>query len=148
MKHKEAKSYKGFEVWFHAFQMTLKMHLYIVFIILMIQFLIVFLYWLLLRTSELMLIVKAFFSFSYVHMIKATKFFIVKSLFIFLMAQVTWLLYPIMLTRFKQKSREIMKDEHLRGSQLLTEEELRKLVLKRIEEEYIRYRENSKGGER
>lgn len=136
MKYKEARTYKGFEAWYHALQMTLKMHLYIVLSILLLQFLIVFLYWLLLRTEELMLVLRAFFSFSYLHMIKALKFFVLKSLFIFLLAQVTWLLYPVLLTKFKLKSQEIMKDEHLRGSKLVSEEELKELVIKRIREEY------------
>jgi len=148
MKYKEERTYKGFEVWFHALQMTFKMHLYIVLSILLIQFLAVLLYWILLRPDELILVLRAFFSFSYLHMIKALKFFVMKSLFIFLLAQVTWLLYPMLLARFKVKAREIMKDEHLRGSQLITEEELKSLVMKRIEEEYRRYRENAKGGEK
>lgn len=148
MKYKDPKTYKGFEVWYHALQMTLKMHLYIILIILLLQFLIVFLYWLLLKTEELMLVLRAFFSFSYLHMIKGLKFFVMKSLFVFILAQVTWLLYPVLLARFKVKSQEIMKDEHLRGSRLVSEEELRELVMKRIEEEYRRYRENAKGGER
>ncbi|MEM1672625.1 MAG: hypothetical protein QXT86_11305 [Archaeoglobaceae archaeon] len=148
MKYKAPKTYKGFEVWYHALQMTLKMHLYIILIILLLQFLIVFLYWLLLKTEELMLVLRAFFSFSYSHMIKAVRFFVLKSIFIFLLAQVTWLLYPMLLAQFKAKSQEIMKDEHLRGNKLVSEEELRELVIKRIEEEYRRYRENAKGGER
>lgn len=136
MMYKEAKAFKGFEVWFHAFKMTFKMHMYIILTILMIQFLIVLLYWLLIRTEEFVLIVRAFFSFSFVHMIKAVKYFIVKSLFVFLIVQCTWLLYPALLTRFKMKAQEIMSDQHLRGSQLVTEEELRELVMQRIKKEY------------
>jgi hypothetical protein len=39
------------------------------------------------------------------------------------LASPVWLLYPVALAKFKAKAQEITKDEFLRGSKLLKEEE-------------------------
>jgi hypothetical protein len=58
---------------------------------------------------------------------------------VFKYATPIWLLYPVLLKHFKKKAKKITQDEHLRGTQFVTDEELAKIISKEI-------REKTRGG--
>jgi len=130
--YKETRAYKGFEVCFHSLQMSFKMHLYCVVLILLLHSTLVFLYFLLFRADLIVLFFKALFSFQFQYFPKIFILTLKAGWWVFVLASPVWLLYPRLLVRFKAKAQEIMKDEHLRGSKMLSEEE----ALERLWSEY------------
>jgi type IV secretory pathway TraG/TraD family ATPase VirD4 len=130
--YKEGRAFKGFEVWFHAIQMSFKMHLYCIMMILLLHLAIVFLYFLLFKSDLIVLFFKTLFTFQFQLF---PKFFAVavKSGFVaFLLASPVWLLYPRMLRKFEARAQEITKDEYLRGARLFTEDE----AMEKLSKEY------------
>lgn len=132
--YKQSKAYKGFEVWYHQLQMSFKMHLYTFIIILLLQMIIPALYLVIFRFDIVKLVGEVFIGF-HIHLwLKALILLFKKGFIIFILATPIWLLYPVLLTRFKAKSREIIKDRHLRGTKLISDDELRKIVLNDIKQ--------------
>jgi type IV secretory pathway TraG/TraD family ATPase VirD4 len=127
--YKEAKSYKGFEVWFHAFQMSAKMYLYTFVFVLILHLLIPVCYFVFFNPKAVKLFFSVIFDFSSWHYIPfLVKYFVIKGIWIFILAAPIWFLYPALLARFKIKSAEIIQDKHMRGSMLVDEKEVRKQI--------------------
>ena len=121
--YKESKTYKGFEVWFHALQMSFKMHLYCILTIFLLHFSFVFLYFLIFRHDVLSLFLKVLFSFQFQYFPKLFIISLKAGWWVFVLASFVWLLYPRVLAKFKAKAQEITKDEYLRGARLFREDE-------------------------
>lgn len=130
--YKESKAFKGFEVFFHQLQMGFKMHLYTFLVVLFIHMMIPFLYIVLFETKLVELALTAIFNFYVQFWPKLFLLILKRGFVIFILATPIWLLYPALLKRFKSKSEEIMQDKHLRGSKLINDDELRKIVLNDI----------------
>jgi len=129
--YKEAKTYKGFEIWFHAFQMSAKMYLYTFAFVLLMHLLIPIAYFIFFKPDAVRLFFAILFDFSSWHYIPfMLKYFVIKGVWIFILAIPVWFLYPVLLARFKMKSTEIMADKHLRGSMIVNEKEVRKQIPK------------------
>lgn len=131
--YKESKAFKGFEVWFHVLQMSFKMHLYTFLIVLLIHIMIPFLYIVLFETKLIELAITAVFNFYVQFWPKIFMLILKKGFVVFILSTPVWLLYPVLLKRFKSKSQEIMQDRHIRGSKLILDEELRKIVINDIQ---------------
>jgi len=130
MEYKQAKTYKGFEVWFHSIQMSAKMYLYTFMIVAIIHLSIPLVYMLLFESKMMETIWQVFLGFHVSLWPKALKILLKKGIWIFILATPVWLLYPMLLAKFKLKSKEIMSDKHIRGSKLIEDHELRKKVMK------------------
>lgn len=128
--YKEARAYKGFEAWYHALQMSVKMHLYVFIICLVIHLLIPFLYLLLFDFKTIKLVTWVITSFHFQLIPKAMALLFKKGFLVFILSTPVWLLYPSLLAKFKIKAGSIMKDEHLRGAKLVTDDEVKKLAEK------------------
>ena len=92
--YKETRAYKGFEVWFHSLQMSFKMHLYCVVLILLLHSTLVFLYFLLFRADLIVLFFKALFSFQFQYFPKLFVVAVRAGWVVFVLACPVWLLYP------------------------------------------------------
>lgn len=136
MKYKDPKAYKGFEAWYHAVQMTLKMHFFVFLAILGIQLIGVLLFWFLFKWEELVLVLRGLASFSPAYMSKALQYFVAQSFWFFIAMQWTWVIYPVLLAKFKYQARELMEDKHLRGAMYAEPERVREMLLERIRREY------------
>lgn len=130
--YKEPKAYKGFESWFHAIQMSAKMYLYTFLIVLIIHLSIPALYMILFRTDILTMFLQVIFSFHVSLWPKAFKAVFQYGFWIFILSTPVWFLYPVLLGKFKMKSKAIMQDKHLRGTKLISDDELREIVLRDI----------------
>ncbi len=122
--YKEAKTYKGFEKWFHELQMSFKMHVYTFMIVLLIHLLIPAVYMILFQSKLLGTVIQVFTGFYVQLWPKAIEVLFRKGLWIFLLATPVWLLYPILLTKFKLKAKAITRDEHMRGQRIVEPAEL------------------------
>jgi hypothetical protein len=134
--YKEPRTFKGFEVWWHSVQMTAKMHLTIIFIIFFSQLLLTLLLLYFIHEEIFSLLIELLFSFQFSLFLKALKLLFSRFVMYYLLTTPLWLLYPIMLARFKLKAKGIMRDEFLRGSKLISEDELKKLVMNDIKKEF------------
>ena len=132
--YKEPNTYKGFEQWWHATQMSLKMYIYCFVALLLLHLMIPVLYFILFEPHIIGLFLNAIFSFHFQHMPKFLKYFLKAGWFIFVLATPIWLLYPLLLKKFKKKAEIITQDEHLRGTQLIADVELAKIISKKIKE--------------
>jgi len=132
--YKEPNTYKGFEQWWHATQMSLKMYIYCFIALLLLHLMIPVLYFIFFEPQIIGLFLSAIFSLQLQYLPKFLKFFIRAGWFIFVMATPIWLLYPVLLKKFKARAEKIVKDEHLRGSKLIADEELAKIIKKEIKE--------------
>lgn len=122
--YKEPKSYKGFEKWFHEFQMSAKMYFYTFMIVAIIHLLIPFIYMLLFNFDLLRTVWQVFIGFYVTLWPKAISVLFKKGLWVFILATPVWLLYPTLLAKFKLKAKAIVKDEHLRGQRIVEPSEL------------------------
>lgn len=129
MQYKEAKTFKGFEAWFHSLQMTAKMYIYTFMIVLLIHLLIPAVYMILFQTKLLSTVIQVFLGFHVQLWPKALEVLFRKGLWVFILSTPVWLLFPALLARFKSKSKEIMQDKHLRGQEIVSEGELRNMVI-------------------
>lgn len=132
--YKESKAFKGFEVWFHSIQMSFKMHLYTFLIVLLIHMMIPFLYIVFFETKLVELALTAIFNFYVQFWPKIFMLILKKGFVVFILSTPVWLFYPVLLKRFKSKSEEIMQDRHIRGSKLISDDELKKIVLNDIKQ--------------
>ena len=139
--YKEARTFKGFEAWWHTIQMTMKMHITIMMMIFGLQLFVSFLLFFLFDKRAFNLCLKAFFIFDPHLWWVAVKLIINKLLLYFLLTIPFWLLYPVLLAKFKIKAKNIMRDEFMRGSRLVSEDELRKIVLQDLRKEFENIKE-------
>lgn len=128
--YKEAKTYKGFEKWFHELQMSFKMYLYTFFIVLLIHLMIPAVYMILFQSELLGTVIQVFLGFHVELWPKALLALFKKGFWIFILATPIWLLYPMFLTKFKLKAKAIVKDEHMRGQRIVEPVELISLIRK------------------
>lgn len=128
--YKEPKTYKGFEAWYHGIQMSVKMHLYVFFICSVLHLLIPIVYMLLFDFKTIKLFIWVLTSFHFQLIPKAVSMLFNRGLVIFIFATPVWLLYPLLIRKFKAKAKDIMQDEHLRGAKLLEDKEVATLVEK------------------
>jgi type IV secretory pathway TraG/TraD family ATPase VirD4 len=129
--YKESKGFKGFEVWFHALQMSAKMYVYTFALVLVLHLLLPIVYFIAFRTDDIKLLINIIPNFSLWHYLPTLlKYFALKGLWVFILATPVWLLYPALIARFKMKSAEIMRDKHLRGSMLVDAKEIVKQIPK------------------
>lgn len=133
--YKEAKTFKGFEAWYNQLQMSFKMYVYTFLIVLLIHTIIPPLYLILFRLELLKVVSKVLLGFHLQLWPKAFSLLFREGLVIFILATPVWLLYPALLARFKTKSREIMRDQYLRGSKCIPDDELREIVLNDVKHE-------------
>jgi uncharacterized membrane protein len=80
------------------------------------------------------LFLNAIFSLQFQYLPKILKYFFKAGWFIFILATPIWLLYPLLLRKFKKKAEKITQDEYLRGTQLIADVELAKIIKKEIKE--------------
>ena len=132
--YKEPNAFKGFEHWWHATQMNIKMYIYCFIALLLLHLMIPVLYFIFFEPQIIGLFLNAIFSFQFQHAPKFLKYFFKAGWFIFILATPIWLLYPLLLRKFKKKAEKITQDEHLRGTQLIADEELAKIIKKEIKE--------------
>ncbi len=132
MKYKEPKTYKGFESWFHALQMNAKMYLYIFFILFFIHVFIPLVYMILFKPHILTTVFQVFTGFHVELWPKAVKILFQHGFWVFLLSTPIWLLYPALLARFKHRAKQLMQDQHLRGSKIISDDELRQIIINDI----------------
>lgn len=132
--YKESKAFKGFEVLYHQLQMNFKMYLYTFLIVLLIHMIIPLLYILFFQTKIVELAVTAISNFYVQFWPKLFLLIFQKGFVVFILATPIWLLFPVFLKKFKAKSQEIIQDRHIRGSKLISDDELRKIVLNDIKQ--------------
>jgi len=105
--YKKPSAYKGFEQWWHAYKMTLKMYVKCFFYVLLLYILVSIILW----------------------SVKIGNYHLG-----FILALPVWILYPMWIKKFKKRAEEIVQDEYLRGTQFVTDEELAKIIQKEIKE--------------
>ena len=132
--YKEPSAFKGFEQWWHSIQMSAKMYIYCFIALLLLHLMIPVLYFILFEPQIIGLFLSAIFSLQLQYLPKFLKFFIRAGWFIFILATPIWLLYPFLLKKFKARAKKITQDEHLRGTQLIADEELAKIIKIEIKE--------------
>ena len=128
--YKEPSAFKGFEHWWHAMQMNAKMYIYCFIALLLLHLMIPVLYFILFEPQIIGLFLNAVFSFQFQYLPKLFRYFLRAGWFIFMLATPIWLLYPILLKRFKKRAEKIVEDEHLRGTQLIADGEFTKEIAK------------------
>ena len=105
--YKKPKAYKGFEQWWHEYKMAFKMYVKCFFYVFILYFLVGIILWpISIKDNHLG----------------------------FILALPVWLLYPKLIKNFKKRAEKIVQDEHLRGTKLITDEELAKIIKKEIKE--------------
>jgi len=132
--YKEPNAFKGFEHWWHAMQMNAKMYIYCFVALLLLHLMIPALYFIFFEPQIIGLFLNAIFSLQLQYLPKIFKYFIRAGWFIFILATPIWLLYPILLKKFKARAEKIVQDEHLRGTKLISDVELAKIIKKEIKE--------------
>ncbi len=140
--YKEPKAYKGFETWWHAVQMTAKMHITIICILFCLWFFLALFLFYVFQRKDFSLVLHAFTTFSPQLWFLALKF-LLKSMILYLLICIpVWFLYPVFLLKFKIKAQNIMRDEFLRGQRIIGEEELRRMILRDLRKEFEEVRKN------
>ncbi len=132
--YKEAKSFKGFEVWWHSVQMTLKMYITTFLIVFFLHLFLTFIFIFLFRFDDLKLVFLAFTTFSPHLWIKAVFYLVKISILFFILCSPVWLAFPIFLKKYKVKAEKITRDEHLRGAKVVSEDELKQIIEKDLKE--------------
>ncbi|MFZ6007208.1 MAG: type IV secretion system DNA-binding domain-containing protein [Nitrospirota bacterium] len=129
------QSYKGFETWWNAVRMHMKMSLYIGVAILVAQVVITLILSYFKYGEAWGIVFQYVFynlrSFSMPDIDKlggAIGSLLRSSLLMFLMSFSLWFLYPAIHRKFKHRAKEQSKDRHLRGAELLTAKELNKQI--------------------
>ncbi len=134
--YKEPRAFKGFEAWFHTLQMTAKMHVTIILMIFILWFLLALFLFYVFEKKSFYLVLGAFSTFSPHLWLLALKY-LFRSIFLYLIVlSPVWFLYPILLVKFKIKAQNIMRDEFLRGQKIISEEDLKKLIMKDLRKEF------------
>ncbi len=116
--------------------MTAKMHITIICILFCLWFFLALVLFYLFQGKDFSLILKAFSTFSPSLWWLAFKY-LMKSMILYLLICIpVWFLYPVFLLKFKVKARNIMRDEFLRGQRIISEDELRKVILRDLKREF------------
>lgn len=134
---KKNETYKGFETWFNSLEMTFKMHTHILIMCMLLQALVVIAGGYLLNADLFGLYGK------YVHHIfthfempdlellwKFSKVLLAKSLVIVLPSFAVYLLYPVILAKFKIRATKQAEKKYIRGAQLITVDKLKAAIYK------------------
>ena len=132
--YKEPKTYKGFEQWWHAAQMSTKVYVYCFVSVLIFHLLIPLVYFVVYDSDFISLFFKSVLKFDFKLAAIYGNYFWEAGLKVFKYAIPVWLLYPLLLRRFKKKAEKITQDEHLRGTKMITNKELAKIISKEIRE--------------
>ena len=132
--YKEPKAYKGFEQWWHAVQMSTKVYVYCFVTVLILHLSIPAIYFIAYDRDFIALFLKSILRFEWKLASIYGEYFWKAGLKIFKYAIPVWLLYPVLLKHFKKKSEKITQDEHLRGTKLISDVELAKIISKEIKE--------------
>jgi type IV conjugative transfer system coupling protein TraD len=129
---KKDQSFKGFETWFTAIRMHLKMYLHIGIAILAVQVIITLALsytW----YAEAWREIASFgweslvaFNFGYIqdYVLPAIEILLRKSLGIFILSFALWIIYPSIVAKFKKRSESQSAVQHIRGSKLISPEQL------------------------
>jgi type IV secretory pathway TraG/TraD family ATPase VirD4 len=133
--YKEAKTFKGFEVWWHSVQMTAKMFITTFLIVLFLHLFLTFIFIFLFRFDDLKIVFLAFTTFSPHLWVKAVFYLIKVSILFFILCSPIWLAFPIFLKKYKVKAEKITRDEHLRGAKVISEDELKQIIEKDLKKE-------------
>jgi len=131
--YKEPKAYKGFEQWWHAVQMSTKVYVYCFVTVLILHLSIPAIYFIAYDRDFIDLFLKSILRFQFQYAAIYGEYFWKAGLKIFKYATPIWLLYPLLLRKFKKKAEKITQDEHLRGTKLISDVELAKIISKEIE---------------
>lgn len=127
MKYKDPQSYKGFESWYHAIQMKLKMYLTTAIILVFLHLAVVAGY-LVLFHGDLFHLLGLALQRNIIYVPKVLSLMIKKAIIILVLTTPVWLLYPTMLGWFKKRAVDMMSDQHLRGQKLVSDRELSKQI--------------------
>lgn len=130
--YKEAKTFKGFEYLFHQVQMNLKMHFVCFTCLFFLHLSVPALYLIFFEPKAVGLLLNSVLSFRFDYLLIIVKYLIRKIWVIFILATPVWLLYPVLLGVFKNKAKVITRDEHIRGSRLISDVELIKAIQKEV----------------
>lgn len=132
---KKNETYKGFETWFSSMEMTFKMHVHILMLLLFFQGLVITAGGYLLNNE----LYDLYFKYLY-HIFtrfempdlgllwKFSKVLFIKSLVIVLPSFAVYLLYPIVLTKFKLRANDQAASKYIRGAKLITITALQKAI--------------------
>lgn len=128
-----SKSFKGFELWYNQLLMTLKMYWDTGCVVLFIHFVFLSLYLYLFKRELIWYAFNELLEFraSYAIWSEVGKSVLRGAV----ITAFTWLLYPLLIRWFKGKSRALTDDRHIRGPKLISDKELRRLVLKDIKKQ-------------
>jgi type IV secretory pathway TraG/TraD family ATPase VirD4 len=128
--YKEAKAFKGFEQWWHAAQMSAKVYVYCFVSVLIFHLCIPLVYFVVYDSDFISLFLKSVLRFEWKLASIYGGYFVRAGVKIFIYALPVWLLYPILLLRFKGKAKAIVEDEHIRGTKLIADGEFAKEIAK------------------
>jgi len=127
--YKEPKSYKGFEVIFHGWRMAVKMHMYTFLLVLILHISIPILYLIVFESRYVKIFFYTLTHFDLWNYLPAIASYLIrKSWWIFFGAIPVWILYPTLLGLWKKRALDITRDEHIRGTKLVSEKEFRKMI--------------------
>lgn len=132
--YKEPKKFKGFETWFHTVQMTFKMHFYSFVLLLILHVSVPFFYLLFFDKQTIKLVFEVFSGFYVQYFDESLRLLFKKGVVIFILSSIVWLLYPVLLNFYKSRATRIMQDQHMRGSKLISDDELRNQIQKEEKE--------------
>lgn len=136
--YKEPSAYKGYEASYHSLKMSLKMYLHCFTAVLLLHLLIPVLYFVLFQGDIIRLFFNVIFNFQFQHIPKFFRYFSHAGRLIFILATPVWLLFPLLLKIFKARARAIVKDEYIRGTKLIPDKELAKIIKKETKKDHIR----------
>ncbi|OPY67105.1 MAG: Coupling protein TraD [Syntrophorhabdaceae bacterium PtaU1.Bin034] len=132
---KKDETYKGFETWFNAFQMTAKMHLHIFMILGALHVLCTIALSGFQLREVYVLLAKymggSLTSFAFPDpaiLKKIIQFIVKKSLAYFVVCAILWFAYPWILGRFKQRARKQAERKYVSGARLVEPEDFRRLL--------------------
>lgn len=127
-KGKEVQPFKAFEKLYNSFQMTLKMYVIIAGIIFLIQSFVVFVYLLIFKSKIVFLVVNMIIGF-YLNYFDEVAYLLFKEAVIpYLISTPVWLLFFPIKDYFARRAKEIVEDKHIRGSAIVSDEEVAKQV--------------------
>lgn len=139
------QSFKGFETWFAALKMHLKMSLYIAVAILIAQVLLTLILsylkygeaWRVLLDFSWMAVKGFEFSYLSNYSFPFFRRLLGETLPLFILSFSLWILYPMIRRKFTQRAKRQSEDRYVRGAQLLTADELNRQIRKDGEKTHI-----------
>jgi len=128
--YKEPSAYKGFEQWWHAVQMSAKVYIYCFVSVLIFHLLIPLVYFVVYDSDFINKFFKSVLRFEWKLASIYGGYFVRAGVKIFLYASPVWLLYPLLLQKFKARAEKITQDEHMRGTQMVADKKFVKEITK------------------